>query len=51
MRILGLLVTLMLITGASTGCSTVCGYLFPNDWSKNTEVDRNRVCVKITVPL
>jgi len=51
MRILVLLLTLTVISTVTTGCSTVCGYLFPNDYSQNTEMDRNRVCAKITIPL
>lgn len=51
MRMSTLILTLAVMATMQTGCSTVCGYLFPNDYSKNTQMDQNRVCVRITIPL
>ena len=45
------MLTLTVIATVTTGCSTICTQMFPNDWSKNTQMDQNRVCAKITIPL
>ncbi len=46
-----LILTLTVVATISTGCSSVCTYMFPNDYSKNAQMDQNRVCAKITIPI